>query len=124
MKRSSIKVNKQTKNASISLNAINDFDQGNQVTSLNKIEKLFISKIIYVAYLKSNNSSLNFNFDKLDVITINTHKWYDFLAIRIDNQYLSDVLNAATQNNERTEIYYVDEYDWNKYLEQECRMQQ
>jgi hypothetical protein len=122
MKKFSIKVNKASKIASLSLNTINDFDRENQVNSLNRIAKLFISRKIYIAYLKSSNSKINLDFTKLDVITVKSHKWYDLLAIRIDNEYLSDMIKMSTQNDERTEIYYIDELDWNKFLKQECRL--
>lgn len=121
MKKLSIKVNIASKIVSLSLNTIKDFDQENQVNSLNQIAELFISRKIYVAYLKVSNSKLNLDFPKTEVITVKSHKWYDLLAIRIDNEYLSDMIKISAQNDERTEIYYIDKLDWNEFLKQECR---
>ncbi len=122
MKKISIKVNRTSKIASLSLNTINDLDQEYQMNSLNRIAQLFISKKIYVAYIRLNNGNLNLSFPKTEVVTVKPHKWYDLLAIRIDNEYLGDVIKIFAKNDERTEIYYIDEFDWNKFLEQECRL--
>src|SRR5690606_24771178 len=108
MRKISIKVNRTSKIASLSLNSINDLDQEYQVNSLNRIAQLFISKKIYVAYLKLNNDKLNLSFPKTKVITVKSNKWYDLLAIRIDNEYLGDVIKIFAKNHERTEIYYID----------------
>lgn len=123
MRKFSIHVNKSSKIASLSLDVINDFDRENQVNALNRIAELFISRKIYVVYLKSNNSETNFDFKNFDFVTIKSQKWYDLIAAKIDNEHLNDIIKASTQNDERTEIYYIDEYDWNKFLEHECKMQ-
>ncbi|MDD3068929.1 MAG: hypothetical protein PHR89_01850 [Bacilli bacterium] len=122
MKKFSINVNRSNKIASISLNAIKDFDQGNQVHSLERIAELFISRKIYVAYLKASNINLVFDAKKNDVIIVKSHKWYDLIAIRIDNGHLNDIIKKSTQNEERTEVYYIDEFGWDDFLRQECRL--
>lgn len=122
MKRNLLSYNKKSRMASIALSPLNNMNSTDQIEKLIKISKLFEGRTVFTMLIKPRNSTAFFGTERMEVKTVIRGNGYDIIAIKCNSEELSNLISAAVLNDDRTEIYYVNEISWERFINNECRL--
>jgi len=122
MKKYSLCFSKKSKYVTIMLYFFDDFRKRNLLDQLLKIFDLFNGSQICARVVRDLNDRTIFDLKDLHIESIARSRSNEVLAIRFTQDKLGHFLNYVVQKDERTEVYFFDEVDWDIFINLKSRL--
>lgn len=116
MKKYSLYFSKNSKYVTIMLYSLDDFRKRHILDQLLKISDLFNEGQICARVVQDFKNTTFFDLKHFHIESIARTRNNEILAFRFKQKQLEYFLNYAVQNEERTEVYFFDEIDWDRFI--------
>ncbi len=122
MKKYSLYFNKESEYVTIMLYFFDDFRKRNLLDQFLKIFDLFNGSQICARVVRDLNDRAIVDLRDLHIESIARSRSNEVLAIRFTQDKLGHFLNYVVQKDERTEVYFFDEVDWDIFINLKSRL--
>jgi len=123
MKKYSLYFSKKSKYFTIMLYFFDDFRKRNMLDQLLKIFDLFNGSQMCARVIRKLNDHTIFELRDIHIESIARSRSNEVLAIRFTQDKIRHFLNYIVHKDERTEVYFFDEVNWDIFINLKSRLE-